>query len=82
MCVSARYHWRKSIGKPAQELQLKGISGIKNVPNSKISTSFVSMTDLQEQEATFVRGKCVFLCARRHWPKNLRKSATLDMNGH
>jgi hypothetical protein len=29
MCVSARYHWRKLIGKPAQDLQLKGISVIK-----------------------------------------------------
>jgi hypothetical protein len=49
MCVSARYHWRKLIGKPAQELQLPGISGIKDVKNSKKKfqqTFFVRMTDL------------------------------------
>jgi len=45
MCVSARYHWRKFIGKPAQELQLPGISGIKNVQNSKILTKILCKYD-------------------------------------
>jgi hypothetical protein len=48
MCLSARYHWRKLIGKPAQEPQLPGISGIKKVQNSKSSINifFESMIDL------------------------------------
>jgi hypothetical protein len=39
MCVSARYHWRKLIGKPVQDLQLPGISEAEWTALGKMKTA-------------------------------------------